>query len=303
MKKTKPLLFFLIFFLLQIMFPGQEKRLDVPYVPTPPEVVEEMLRLAEVTQTDLLYDLGCGDGRIVITAALRYGTKGVGVDIDPQRIKESRNKAAAAEVEQLVSFKEEDIFRTDFHDATVVSMYLLTKVNLRLRPRLLNELRPGTRIVSHSFSMHEWQPDKSERVLVDEIFHPIYFWIIPSNMSGTWNIKATPSSPRGGEALHIEQLFQVVTGFYSSGNIRIPLRETFLSGNMIQFVLEPEPGSQIPVKKFQGEIQGHRITGTITYKKAGQTKIAQWDAERNPSTIRPLDQGLNKTNLAKFPRY
>jgi len=301
MKKTILLLILGIFVLLQMANPGQEKPLDVPYVPTPPEVVEKMLRLAEVNQADLLFDLGCGDGRIVITAALRYGTKGMGVDIDPQRVQESRDNAAANKVEHLASFREQDIFKTDFSDATVVSMYLLTKINLRLRPSLLTELRPGTRVVSHSFSMHEWQPDKTERVLVDKIFHPIYLWIIPSNMTGSWNIIEPHRSAGNRARLKIEQLFQVVTGLYASGTESIPLREVYLSGNKIQFSLESKTDQKLTVKKYHGQIQGNSIKGTITYKQGNQTKTLNWLAERNPATIRPLDQGLNKTYFEITP--
>src|SRR4030066_124981 len=120
-----------------------------------------MLRLAIVTKNDLLYDLGCGDGRIVITAAELYGTRGVGLDIDPDRIQESKENAAKANVGQLVKFQEQDIFQADFHEATVVSLYLLTSVNLRLRPNLLAQLRPGTRVVSHNYAMDTWKPGDS----------------------------------------------------------------------------------------------------------------------------------------------
>jgi predicted RNA methylase len=125
----------------------QQKPLDVPYVPSRPEVVAAMLRMAKVSKNDLLYDLGCGDGRIVITAAELYGTRGVGIDIDPERIQESKENAAKAKVEHLVKFLEQDLFQADFHDATVVSLYLLTSVNLRLR-RDCWPSWPGTRIVS-----------------------------------------------------------------------------------------------------------------------------------------------------------
>jgi 23S rRNA G2445 N2-methylase RlmL len=136
--------------------PGKE----VPYVPTPPEVVDVMLDAAGVKQGDVLYDLGCGDGRIVIAAAKRFGVRGVGVDIDPQRIKEANANAQAAGVADLVEFREQNLFDVDLRPASVVTLYLLSSVNLKLRPKLLREVEPGTRVVSHAFDMGEWAPDQ-----------------------------------------------------------------------------------------------------------------------------------------------
>lgn len=150
--------------------------LDVPYVPSPNAVVEGMLKLAGVKSTDVVYDLGCGDGRIVITAAKSYGAKGVGVDINPERIEEARANAKSAAVEQKVKFEENDLFNANIGDATVVTLYLLPSVNERLKPKLLKELKPGTRIVSHSFDMGDWKPDKEE--VVDG--RNIYLWIVPA---------------------------------------------------------------------------------------------------------------------------
>lgn len=152
--------------------------LDVPYVPTPPEVVDEMLRLAEVGPDDRLYDLGSGDGRIVITAAERFGTRGIGIDIDPERVEEANANAEAANVTDLVEFREQDLFETDFSDATVVTLYLLSEVNLRLRPRLLQELEPGTRIVSHAFNMGDWEPE----AVVDVDGRMVYYWTVPEEV-------------------------------------------------------------------------------------------------------------------------
>ncbi|HET9478619.1 MAG TPA: class I SAM-dependent methyltransferase, partial [Pyrinomonadaceae bacterium] len=135
----------------------KEVKKDVPYVPTPQNVVDEMLKLAKVTKDDVVYDLGCGDGRLVITAVKKFNAKrGFGVDIDPQRITESNANAKAAGVTDRVEFAVQDLFQTDLKDATVVTLYLLPEVNLRLRPKLLNELQPGTRVVSHSFDMGDW---------------------------------------------------------------------------------------------------------------------------------------------------
>ena len=148
---------------------------DVPYVPSPNAVVDAMLKLADVKKSDTVYDLGCGDGRIVIAAAKDYGAHGVGVDINPERIQEARENAKKARVESLVKFEENDLFDADIHDATVVTLYLLPNVNIRLRPKLLRDLKPGTRVVSHSFDLDEWKPDKEESV----DGRTIYLWTIP----------------------------------------------------------------------------------------------------------------------------
>ena len=152
-------------------------RLDVPYVPSPNPVVDGMLKLAGVTAADTVYDLGCGDGRIVIAAAKTYGAKGVGVDINPERIQEARENAKKANVEDKVTFQENDLFKADIANASVVTLYLLPDVNQRLRPKLLKELKPGTRIVSHSFDMGDWKPQSEETI---EGRH-IYLWTVPAS--------------------------------------------------------------------------------------------------------------------------
>jgi ubiquinone/menaquinone biosynthesis C-methylase UbiE len=148
---------------------------DVPYVPTKQEVVEEMLRMAGVKPGDVVYDLGCGDGRIVITAAQKFGARGIGVDINPQRIAEANANARRAGVEKEVTFKLGDLFEADIREATVVTLYLLPDVNLRLKPKLIRDLKPGTRVVSHDFSMgDDWKPERALRLGNDWI----YFWTI-----------------------------------------------------------------------------------------------------------------------------
>lgn len=155
--------------------PAVAQEPDVIYVPTKEPVLNAMLDLANVTSSDVVYDLGCGDGRIVITAAKNFGAKGVGIDIDPQRIKEARENARAAEVTDKVEFIQGDLFEADFSEASVVTLYLLSRLNLRLKPLLLEQLKPGTRIVSHAFSMGDWEPDSSE--VVDGT--TIYMWTVP----------------------------------------------------------------------------------------------------------------------------
>jgi SAM-dependent methyltransferase len=161
---------------------GQDSRPEVPYVPTTEEAVQAMLKLADVKKSDVVYDLGCGDGRIVIAAAKQYGARGVGIDINPERIREAKENAKKDAVEGLVRFEENDLFKADFHEATVVTLFLLPKVNLRLRPKLLEELKPGTRVVSNTFDMGDWKADKEQTLDGDADYglsHKFYLWIIP----------------------------------------------------------------------------------------------------------------------------
>ena len=148
---------------------------DVIYVPTPHEVVDDMLRLANVKKGDVLYDLGSGDGRIAIAAAKKFGIRAVGIDIDPERIREATENAKKAGVSNLVEFRQEDLFRADFKEATVVTLYLLPDLNVKLRPRLWEELKPGTRIVSHQFDMGTWKPEKR----LESSGRVVYFWTVP----------------------------------------------------------------------------------------------------------------------------
>jgi SAM-dependent methyltransferase len=149
---------------------------DVPFVPTRPQVVEEMLKMAQVKKGDTVYDLGCGDGRIVIMAAQKFGAHAVGVDIDPQRVKEATENAKKAGVSDRVRFIQGNLFDADIHRATVVTLYLLPDVNVRLRPKLLKDLAPGTRVVSHSFTMGDWKADKE----TDADGTRLYLWTIPA---------------------------------------------------------------------------------------------------------------------------
>jgi predicted O-methyltransferase YrrM len=152
---------------------------DVIYVPTPQEVVDEMLALAKVTKNDVIYDLGSGDGRIPVTAAQKFGTRGVGIDINPERIQEANTNAQKAGVTDRVKFLNQDLFTTDISQATVVTLYLLPELNVRLRPQLFKQLKPGTRIVSHDFDMGEWKP---ERTVQTKEGSTIYLWTIPKEV-------------------------------------------------------------------------------------------------------------------------
>ena len=156
--------------------PRRNQAPDVIFVPTPQEVVDEMLRLANVKKGDVLYDLGSGDGRIPVTAAKKFGVRAVGIDIDPERIQEANENAKRNGVTSLVKFRNEDLFQADFHEATVVTLYLLPDLNVKLMPRLMEQLKPGSRIVSHQFDMGNWRPDKK----VELSGRTIYLWTIPA---------------------------------------------------------------------------------------------------------------------------
>ncbi len=159
-----------------------EPELDVPYVPTPNEVVTQMLQIANVKKGDVVYDLGSGDGRIVITAAQKYGTRGVGIDINPERISEANANARAAKVTDRVQFRQQDLFKTNLSEATVVTLYLLPDINVKLRPQLFKQLKPGTRIVSHDFDMGEWKPERVVQVKGPTREHTIYYWTVPKTI-------------------------------------------------------------------------------------------------------------------------
>jgi SAM-dependent methyltransferase len=165
--------------------PQPKRQPDVPYVPTTEAAVEAMLKLADVKKTDIVYDLGCGDGRIVVAAAKKFGAHAVGIDINPVRIKEAKENAKQAGVEDLVRFEENDLFEADIHEASVVTLFLLSSVNLKLRPKLLKDLKPGTRVVSNTFDMGDWKPEKEMTVGSDDentyLSHRLYLWTVPQH--------------------------------------------------------------------------------------------------------------------------
>jgi precorrin-6B methylase 2 len=185
-----------------VLYPGRPERerlkTDVVFVPTPQEVVDRMLELAEVRKGDVLYDLGCGDGRIVVTAAKKYGVKAVGFDIDPQRIRESQENVRKNGVEDLVTIKQGDIFKQDLREASVVTLYLLPSLNVRLMPQLAR-LKPGSRIVSHAFDMKGAKPKKVEQVPISSGGGAtIYLWVVPWEEDGAeapGQPDATPAAP------------------------------------------------------------------------------------------------------------
>ncbi len=204
---------------------------DVPYVPTPQVVVDEMLRLANVGPQDVLMDLGSGDGRILITAARKFGARGLGVELDAELFAQSQANAAAEGVSGRVNFLNQDLFKTDLSPATVISMYLLPQVNLRLRPALL-QLKPGTRIVSHDFDLGEWEPDR--RVYLRK---NVFLWIVPARVAGTWRARiALPDGEQDFE-FELRQRYQVLDGLARINGVMSPLWDSTVSGDRVSFVV------------------------------------------------------------------
>lgn len=267
---------------------AQAQQPRVPYVPTPQDVVERMLQMARVTSSDYLIDLGSGDGRIVVTAAVKHGTRGFGVDINPTRVAEALENAKKAGVTDRVAFYERDLFQTDLRDATVISMYLLPRVNVELRPKLL-ELKPGTRIVSHDFSMEEWKPDAYVRMHSKDKYggtggeSEIYFWVVPAKVAGSWQWELT-SGGRGGKpvtyTMMLNQTFQMITGGVQVGGRSVPMQTTKLVGDELSFTFTADLG-QGPVKhEFKGRVDGERVSGAASISGSRAQSQHDWSAQR-----------------------
>ena len=235
---------------------------SVPFVATPPDVVIEMLKLPGITSNDLVYDLGSGDGRLAIAAATLFGARAVGVEIDAKLVQESREAAARAGVADRVTFIWGDLFKTDLRPATAVMLYLLPEINLRLRPKLLAELRPGTAVVSHNFDMGEWIPDRSVRVFVSGGSQRVALWIIPARVQGTWSLKVTFADGEATATGVLEQNFQRFGGIMSTATSTSPIVETMLNGEIIAFstTIAMKPGSRSI--RFRGRVSGDTMEGT-----------------------------------------
>jgi hypothetical protein len=258
---------------------------SVPYVPTPQAVVDRMLEIAKVTEKDYLIDLGSGDGRIVITAARKYGARGFGVDLNPERVAEANRNAEKAGVSARATFYERDLFATDLSPATVITMYLLPRVNLELRPKLL-ELKPGTRLVSHDFSMGDWRPDRREEISVEAKYggEPgssiIYFWHVPAKAAGTWRWALPVAGKAQAYQMTLEQKFQDISGEVRVGGRPVRLRDAKLLGDQLNFSFTAEVNGAPLKHEFSGRIEGDAIEGNV--RVAGSRIQAQlaWNAQR-----------------------
>src|SRR5688572_28857989 len=242
---------------------------DVHFVPTPMDVVDAMLAVAKVTKNDRLFDLGSGDGRIVITAAKRLGTRGIGIDIDPQRITESRRNADTAGVTSLVEFRQADLFQTDLRSATVITLYLLPRLNVQLRPKLFEELRPGSRIVSHAFDMGDWQADST----INVGGRTVYYWLMPANVAGTWSLTTTGGGANRSFDLQLQQTYQRMSGTATAGGRTMQVEAGRIIGDSVTFVLVDSGGGSGGQQRMQ--FAGRMANGTLSGTVSG---AGQWRA-------------------------
>ena len=225
---------------------------DVIWIPTPEELIDKMLTTAKVTAQDRLFDLGAGDGIIAITAARKYGARSVGIEFNPDMAQFARRKVAEAGMTDKVRIITGDIFQEDFSSATVVTLYLLPHLNLKLRPILLN-MKPGTRVVSHAFNMGEWEPD--ETMLYQQ--SQGYFWVVPAQIEGDWLVTGLEGGPM---RLNMTQSFQNIGGMLTRGGQTLALLGARLRGDEIKFQFTT-PDKKVHV--FTGRVDGRRITGTV----------------------------------------
>jgi hypothetical protein len=233
---------------------GSAAAQHVPYFPTPQALVDRMLELAEVKDADFLIDLGCGDGRIPVTAAQRRGARGLGVDFDAQRIVEAEANAKAAGVTDKVAFRKEDLFETDISKASVLTLYLSLRINIELRPRILETMRPGSRVLSHDFNMGDWLPDRTERVEG----RVLYLWLVPAKVGGTWQLTYDGADGPASFELALEQRFQELEGRAVIDGRPTPVRDALVSGERVGFALDTGHGQS---RRFEGRIADGRLTG------------------------------------------
>jgi SAM-dependent methyltransferase len=238
---------------------------DVIWVPTPDDLVERMLRMAQTTPNDFVVDLGSGDGRTVIAAAKRFGARALGIEYNPEMVDLSTRNAAREGVTAKAKFVRGDIFETDFSQATVVTMYLLPGLNVKLRPRIL-DMKPGTRVVSHQFNMDDWQPDETTNL----DGRRAYFWLVPARVQGNWRVQS------GGDAwdLALEQKYQVLEGSVKLGAINAGLRETRLKGEKVDFAFVDAAGVK---REFTGRVSGDTMEGTVKPENGAE---ARWTASK-----------------------
>ena len=262
---------------------------DVHFVPTDVAMVRAMLRVAQVGKKDLVYDLGCGDGRIVITAVKRYGARGVCVDIDPARITESKRNADTAGVAGRITFREGDLFEMDLREATVVTLYLLPALNVRLRPKLFRELRPGSRVVSNSFDMGDWKPDSTLQVQpASQFFNFAYFWVVPADVAGRWDVSLTGSPSAGDQepyVLQLEQRYQMLMGKAQRGGRDVPVSGASVNGDRLRFTLIDSLGGKPRTLRFSGRVTDEKATGTV--RGLPGRRSASWSAVRTQRGPRP----------------
>jgi SAM-dependent methyltransferase len=241
---------------------------DVIWVPTPDEVVDRMLTMAQVKPNDTVYDLGAGDGKIAIAAAKKFGARSYGIEYNPDMARYAQNNAQKAGVAGKAQIVNGDIFATDFSKATVITMYLLPSLNIKLRPTIL-AMRPGTRVVSHSFTMDEWSPDETSSISGRQA----YFWVVPANVNGKWGVELTGGSSDKVEVV-FDQRFQQIEGWAVFGTIQAGLREATLRGPDIRFAYVDQAGVR---HDLAGRVDGARMEGSY---RADNGTEGRWSASR-----------------------
>jgi len=266
--------------------PAQEGKGDVVYVPTPQIVVDEMLRMAKITSSDFLIDLGSGDGRIVITAAKKHGASGFGVDLDRYLLKLANDGAKKEGVEDKARFVEQNLFETDLSKATVITTYLLPEMNAKLRPKIL-ALKPGTRVVAHDYSMGEWESDEEKTLSVPEkkVGDPgksyIFLWIVPANVAGKWESQLQIGDRAVPYAFDFDQQFQVVRGKVRVGDRDGKLPQFRMNGAEISFTMMAQVGNSTLTHRFRGEVKGDAIEGSVTVSGEGVgQRVVAWRAKQ-----------------------
>ena len=260
----------------------QHPHADVPYVPTPPAVVDVMLELAGVGPEDFVIDLGSGDGRIVIAAAKKRGASGFGVEIDGALVSDARREARRQGVAGRVEFKQQNLFIADIGRATVVTMYLYRRLLLQLRPRLFEELKPGVRIVSHDFDMDNWRPDTRVTVAVpDKPYGPpsseVYLWIIPANAAGAWKWRSGEGAASVEYELTLNQMFQMLDGGGVAAGRPMRLESGRMRGDEIRLMLTAEVEGRTLRQEFHGRVDGDAIIGKVKLPGGGER---DWSATR-----------------------
>ncbi len=230
---------------------------DVIWVPTPDALVTRMLQLGGVTRNDYVIDLGAGDGKIVIAAAKEFGARGHGIEYNPDMVAHAQRRAQAAGVPDRARFEKADIFDSDFSQADVITMYLLPQLNLTLRPTLMR-LKPGTRLVTHAFTMGGWEPDETSRADGASA----YLWLVPANVSGQWQLRYPVGKRSLSQALHVErQRFQFPEGVVQLGEAETSLRDARVMGDRVRFAFT---GTDGVLRSFEGQVKGGKIEGQVS---------------------------------------
>ena len=249
---------------------GQEGK-DVIWVPTPDRLVTRMLRLAALEASDYVIDLGSGDGKIVIAAARDFGASGLGIEYNPDMVALSNRNAAAAGVAERARFVRADIFASDFSRATVITMYLLPHLNLKLRHTLM-AMKPGTRIVSHEFKLGDWEPEETSRLG----YQSTHLWIVPGNAGGEWSAQVSNAPAPLAATLAIEQNFQKIRGTLTADGIETSLREARVDGDRVRFAFTDADGA---LRRVEAMLEPERMVGTISTVARGRTRASARPAE------------------------